>query len=114
MTKALNIIAIFFILVGVIGFITSMDGIKEAKRTSVFWEQSARENYDNNLIAAEALQKQSAYTTQLTTSIVILVSGIVVGVFFLALSKIISILESIRDKKINLQDSVSNASILTT
>jgi hypothetical protein len=114
MTKALNIIAIFFVLIGVIGFIVSIDGIKETKRTSDFWKQSASENYDNNLIAAEAIQKKSAYTVQLTTSIVILVSGIVVGVFFLALSKIISVLESIRDRKIDVQNPVSNTPILST
>lgn len=108
MTKALCIIAILFTLVGAVGFAMSIDDIKDAKKTSEFWEESARDNYDNHLIAAEADKYLAAYTSQVIISVVTLVSGIVVGVFFLALAKIISVLESIRDKRVDMVNHLSN------
>jgi len=117
MTKALNIVAIFFIVVGVVGFLISIDDIKDAKETSEFWDKSASKYLDNSLISAQADDKALAYTNQIILSVVTLVSGVVVGVFFLALSKIISVLESIRDKKFDVipqTNTTSSASFQTT
>ncbi|MFD2703933.1 hypothetical protein [Salibacterium lacus] len=95
MKRILQIIGIVFIASGLIFGLTQISNLNEQHETVQYWKDSADESYDNELIQQEYRTIQSAYKTDLTLTLGTVLSGIISGVFFLALATIIALLQRI-------------------
>lgn len=92
-------IGILFVLVGIIYGSIKVSEVREDKVFVDFWRDKFMENFDNELIENEYLKVKSEYETRLVFSIAIIVSGIITGVFYIALGAIISLLNKIANKQ---------------
>ncbi|REK74642.1 hypothetical protein [Paenibacillus paeoniae] len=101
MKTALQVTGVFFILVGVIFGITQISGLNELKEDVGYWERAADRSSDNYLIEERYLMEKERYESKLVLTISSVVVGLITGLFFLALSTIINLLQKLVNQEIS-------------
>jgi len=101
MKLVLQITSIILIVTAIIFSLTQISSLKEEKKDMEYWEEAANEHYDNNLIEEKYFVIKNMYTSHLTTTLVSAISMVLTGIFFLAIAKIISLLQDIKSKVTN-------------
>ncbi|MFJ7733720.1 hypothetical protein ACIQXF_17785 [Lysinibacillus sp. NPDC097231] len=91
----LQITSIILIVTAIIFALTQISSLKEERKDMKYWEEAAHKHYDNNLIEEKYYVLKDIYTSHLTTTLVSVISIVLTGVFFLAIAKIISLLQDI-------------------
>ncbi|MFF2155786.1 hypothetical protein ACFVVQ_10760 [Paenibacillus chitinolyticus] len=99
MVKVMYSLAAIFVLCGVIVFGLNVGELSDLKKNNEYWEKSASKYSSNNLISAEAATHKQNYVFKMIFTIMPLISGIISGLVFFAIGKILSLLYQIRDSQ---------------
>lgn len=97
----LYISSILLFVTAIVFSLSQISSLKEEKEDLKYWEEAANEHYDNNLIEERYFVIKNTYTSHLTTTLVSAISMVLTGVFFLAIAKIIALLQDINSKVSN-------------
>ncbi|MFJ3387449.1 hypothetical protein [Lysinibacillus sp. NPDC086135] len=95
MKLVLQITSVILIVSAIIFALSQISSLKEEREDMKYWEEVTRKHYDNNLIEERYFVLKDSYTSHLTTTLVLAISIILTGIFFLAIAKIISLLQDI-------------------
>ncbi|WP_053483891.1 hypothetical protein [Lysinibacillus sp. FJAT-14745] len=95
MKLVLQITSMILIVAAIIFALSQISSLKEEREDMKYWEKAAHKHYDNNLIEEKYFVLKDAYTTHFTTTLVSAISIVLTGIFFLAIAKIISLLQEI-------------------
>ncbi len=101
MKRVLQITSIILFVSALIFSLSQLSSLKEEREDMKYWEKAANEHYDNNLIEERYYIFKDSYTSHLTTTLVSAISIVLTGIFFLAIAKIISLLQEISSKVTN-------------
>jgi hypothetical protein len=96
---------VLFIAVGLIYAISQFSSLKEQHGDVQYWKESAEENWDNNLIEERYISLKAIYQSSLSATLITFVSSVVSGIFFLAMSSIINLLQQLVTNTKKLQQS---------
>ncbi|WP_255504953.1 hypothetical protein [Lysinibacillus sphaericus] len=95
MKLVLQITSVILIVSAIIFALSQISSLKKEREDMKYWEEATRKHYDNNLIEEKYSVLKDSYTSHLTTTLVLAISIILTGIFFLAIAKIISLLQDI-------------------
>ncbi|MGE7675426.1 hypothetical protein ACQKMV_17880 [Lysinibacillus sp. NPDC094403] len=95
MKLVLQITSVILIVTAIIFALSQISSLKEEREDMKYWEEAAHKHYDNNLIEERYFVLKDVYTSHLTTTLVSAISIVLTGIFFLAIAKIISLLQEI-------------------
>jgi|GEM_PF-1028718 len=109
MKYVLVITGALFIIAGLVFGISKISSLSDMKEDVEFWESSAKTNFDNYLIEGRYDSLNAAYKSDLTMTVSLTVSGVISGIFFLALAAIIDLLSKLNRKEFMV--TVNNESI---
>lgn len=101
MKLVLQITSVILIVTAIIFSLTQVSSLKEEREDMKYWEEATIEHYDNNLIEEKYFALKDIYTSHLTTTLMSVISIMLTGIFFLAIAKIISLLQDINSKVTN-------------
>lgn len=91
----LQITSVILIVSAIIFTLSQISSLKDERKDMKYWEEATQKHYDNNLIEEKYFVLKDSYTSHLTTTLVSAISIILTGIFFLAIAKIISLLQDI-------------------
>ncbi|MGE8000323.1 hypothetical protein ACQKOF_16910 [Lysinibacillus sp. NPDC093190] len=91
----LQITSVILIVSAIIFALSQIPSLKDEREDMKYWEEATHKHYDNNLIEDKYFVLKDAYTSHLTTTLVSALSIVLTGIFFLAIAKIISLLQEI-------------------
>lgn len=95
MKRVLQITSVILFVTAIIFSLTQVSSLKEEREDMKYWQDAANEYYDNNLIQEKYFAFKDIYSSHITLTLVSGLSIVLTGIFFLALAKIISLLQEI-------------------
>ncbi|WP_375106253.1 hypothetical protein AB9L15_07255 [Lysinibacillus fusiformis] len=101
MKLVLQISSYILFIAAIVFSLSQISILKEEKEDMEYWEVAAKEHYDNNLIEERYFVVKNIYSSHLTTTLVSAISMVLTGIFFLAIAKIIALLQDINSKVTN-------------
>ncbi|KAB0444237.1 hypothetical protein D0439_08955 [Lysinibacillus fusiformis] len=101
MKLVLQISSYILFITAIVFSLSQISILKEEKEDMEYWEEAAKEHYDNNLIEERYFVFKNIYSSHLTTTLVSAIFMVLTGIFFLAIAKIIALLQDINSKVTN-------------
>ncbi len=101
MKLVLQIASYILFITAIVFSLSQISILKEEKEDMEYWGEAAKEHYDNNLIEERYFVFKNIYSSHLTTTLVSAISMVLTGIFFLAIAKIIALLQDINSKVTN-------------